>query len=424
MRRRFLVLLAVLCSALVLPPAPGLVPPAEAKVYIDIERPGISTLPIAVQGFTGNSDLSDIVKNDLTATGLFTCIDEAAHIEKPDQPFSAGNWRGLGVELVVKGAFSLASPQKAVVVVSAYDVAAGSEVFKKEYSAGPDLLRPLAHAVANDIYALLTGKQGVFRTKIAFVGERGGKKELYTMDWDGYRARGLGITGGILLAPRWSSDGSALLYSAERQRQWGLFLLDMKSLKERPLALPKSLALAGNFFPGNREYVFASSRDGNTDIYRASIDSPGERKIVSSPWIDVSPAVSSDGRSIVFTSNRAGNPHIYVADSDGYGVRRVSFEGAYNTSPTWSPAGDRIAFVGRAGGKNQLFIVKPDGSGLTQLTSEGNNEDPSFSPDGRFIAFTSDRDGSKGVYLIRTNGEGALRLSPKGLKAANPGWSP
>jgi TolB protein len=76
------------------------------------------------------------------------------------------------------------------------------------------------------------------------------------------------------------------------------------------------------------------------------------------------------------------------------------------------------------GGKNQIFTIKPDGSGVTQLTDAGNNEDPSFSPDGRYIAFTSNRQGPTGIFVIRANGEGLKRLTPKGFRAASPGWSP
>lgn len=398
---------------------------AFAKVYIDITSPGLSRLPIAVQSFSDGKEISDIVRDDLTFTGLFACIDETAQIERPDQPFSPANWRGLGAELVVKGRVTSPPGRKTMtVVVSAHDVTSGSEVLKKEYSASSDLLRLLAHSIANDIYTLLTAQQGVFKTKIAFVGEKGGKKELYLMDWDGHRLRGLGVNGGVLLTPRWSSDGTRLLYSAERQRQWGFYLLDMNTMRERSIAFLKGLNMAGNFFPGNREFVFSSSKDGNSDIFTTDINGAHDRKIISSPWIDVSPVVSQDGSSIAFVSNRSGNPHIYVADKDGYGVRRLTFEGTYNTSPAWSPLGDRIAFVGRAGGRNHIFIIKTDGSALTQLTQKGNNEDPSFSPDGRYLVFTSDRDGSKGLYIMRINGEGERRITPKGLKASSPSWSP
>ena len=392
------------------------------RVYIDITSPAVRKLPIAVQGFIGGSEMSDIVKNDLTFTGLFDCIDEAAHIEKPEQPFNPNNWKGLGVEIVVKG--KAIKDKGLSVIVSIYDVSDAREVLRKEYSGPSDLLRPISHSIANDIYRTLTGQRGIFRTRVAFVGERNGNKELYLMDWDGHRMQGLGVTGGILLSPRWSSDGTKMLYSAERNRSWDIYLLDMNTMREKNIVRLNGLNMAGNFFPNNKEFVFSSSKDGKSNIHIGDILSMRGWKLISSPWIDVSPAVSPDGNNVLFVSNRSGSPQVYIADKNGTGIRRLTFEGSYNTSPVWSPRGDRIAFVRMINGKNQIVIMKLDGTGVVQLTDRGSNEEPSFSPDGRYIAFTSDRDGSKGIYLMRFNGEDQKRITPKGLKATGPGWSP
>ncbi len=416
----FCFLFCLVPAAYCLLPAPAL---AE-KIYIDITAPGLKRLPIAVQSFTGNREISDIIKDDLTFTGLFDCLDDAVQIERPDQPFSPLSWQGLGTELVVKGRVSVFAAGKFVVTVSAHDVSDGREVLKKEYASTTELTRPLAHSIANDIYTVLTGQQGIFKTKIAFVADKRGKKELQLMDWDGYRIQSTGITSDILMMPHWSPDKTKLLYSAERQRQWGIFLLDINTMKERNMMLTNGLNIAGNFFPNNYQFVFTSSKDLNSGIYLADLGNVRGRKIISTPWIDVSPSVSPDGKAIVFVSNRSGNPQIYIADRDGYALRRLTFQGNYNTSPAWSPQGDKIAFASMIGGKNQICVIKADGTGMTQLTDRGNNENPSFSPDGRYLTFTSNMDGLKGIYLMRINGEGILRITQKHIKALNSSWSP
>ncbi len=396
--------------------------PAYAeKVFIDITSPGLRKLPVAVQQFTGAPEVSDVVKADLTFTGLFECLDDAAQIEQPRQPFNLNNWRGLGVELVVKGR----STSGLNMLITAHDIVDGREVLRKEYAASSSAaLRQMGHAIANDVYRVLTGKQGIFRTKIAFIGEAAGRKELYTADWDGHKIASTGISGGVLLKPHWSPDGTKLIYSAERFRQWDLFVLDIKSMREKHIRTAAGLTIAGTFFPDNRRFVFSSSRDGNSGLYIGDSVSGQVQKITSSPWIDISPVVAPDGRSFAFVSNRSGSPQIFVADSSGYNIRRLSFQGGYNTTPAWSPNGDRIAYSSLSGGGHQIFLMKPDGTGVTQLTSRGNNEDPSFSPDGRHIVFMSDRDGTKGLYLMHLNGEGQTRITPRGLRATSPNWSP
>jgi TolB protein len=205
----------------------------QAKVYIDITSPAAKKLPIAVQDFSGSygKEVSEIIRHDLEFTGLFTLIDRNAYIESPAQPFNQKNWTPLGVETVVKGAIREAAELQITVML--YDVYESKELLRKEYKARKELVRPLSHTIANDIYAVLTGEKGIFRSRIAFVGSDKGEKEICFMDWDGNRIMKTGLNGNILLSPRWSKDGAHLIYSAERNRQWGIYLLDFTSMKER-----------------------------------------------------------------------------------------------------------------------------------------------------------------------------------------------
>lgn len=397
-------------------------PSFAERVYVDVTSPSLRPLPIAVQNFIGGREISDIVRKDLDFTGLFLGIDEAAQIEGPDKPFSPMSWSSLGVELVLKG--KVLPGKETVVVVSAYDVSTAKEVLNKEYSSSADLVKVLSHSIANDIYKILTGRQGIFRSKIAYVRAGGENREIILMDWDGGRPYATGVTAGILLTPRWSNRGDKLLYSAERNRQWDIYLLDTTTMKEKSIVSMRGLNMTGNFFPNDREFVFSSSKEGKSDIYIADTQRMKGERLIVSPWIDVSPAVSPDGNNVLFVSNRSGSPQIYIADKNGSGIRRLTFEGNYNTSPAWSAKGDRIVYTSMVGGNNQVLIMKTDGSGAVQLTDKGDNEGPCFSPDGRYIAFTSGRDGAKGIYLMRANGEDQHRITPKGVKATNPSWSP
>ena len=395
----------------------------EAKVYIDISSPAFTKLPIAIQEFSGPSgkELADIIKDDLDFTGLFSCIDRAAYLENPSQAFNAKNWTPIGVEAVVKGSITI--EKDLAVIASLYDVFEEKGVLRKEYRTEKSLLRPLAHTIANDIYNKITGETGIFRSRIAFIGDDKGEKYFYFMDWDGNRITRTGLKGNIMLSPRWSRDGSKLVYSAERNRQWGIYLVDFTNMNEKKVFVSQGTNIAGDFTPEGNEFLFSSSKDGTPDLFIMNLKNNQVSKLTSSYGIEVSPSVSPDSRSIAFVSDKGGSPQIYTMRKDGSDIKRITFEGSYNTSPSWSPKGDKIAFSGRRG-TNQIFIVNPDGTGLTQLTSQGNNEDPSFSPDGRYIVFSSDRDGIKGIYIMRANGESQKRITPKNLRSYGPRWSP
>ena len=420
-----------------LPPSPFSNPPsppfskggmggfmAEAKVYIDITSPAFKKLPIAIQEFSGTSgrEISDIIRDDLIFTGLFSYIERAAYIENPSQPFNPKNWTPIGVEAVVKGSVQEAK-DFFTVKVSLYDVFEGKEILRKEYKAEKEFIRPLCHAIANDIYYTLTGETGIFRSRISFVAEEKGRKGIYIIDWDGNRITSTGLKGNIILSPHWSKDGTKLIYSAERNRQWGIYLLDFINMSEKKVFFSKGTNIAGDFFPEGNDFIFSSSKDGTPDLYVKNLKENNITKLTSFYGIEVSPAVSPDGKYIAFVSDKGGSPQIYTMYTDGSNVRRITFKGSYNTSPSWSPKGDRIVFAGRQG-TNQIFTVNPDGTGLTQLTTRGDNEVPSFSPDGRYITFSSDRDGVKGIYIMRANGESQKRITPKNLRASGPRWSP
>ena len=398
--------------------------PSFARIYIDITSPQARKLPIAVFDFEGpkGAEISDVIRNDLNFTGFFVCIDKSSFVETASQPFDPANWTPLGVEAVIKGTSAAGSNLSATMTL--YDTLEGKAILRKQYEADKELLRPLAHSIADDIYRALTGQPGVFRTRIAFVGVSGGKSGIYISDWDGHRIKKIGLTGGMVLSPHWSSDGTRIIYSAERGRHWNIYLLDFLKMTERRVFTSPGINIAGDFFPAGHSFVFSSSRAGTPDLYTYYLSDGSVKRLTSSYGIEVSPAVSPDGRYIAFVSDRGGSPQIYVMNSDGSEIRRVSFEGSYNTSPSWSPSGDRIVFSGRKGGRNQVFTVKPDGSQLVQLTQAGNNESPSFSPDGRYITFSSDRDRTKGIYIMRANGESQKRITPRDLKAFGPRWSP
>ncbi len=397
---------------------------ASAKVYIDITSPAVRKLPIAIFDFQGPSgkDIAEIIRNDLIFTGLFMYIDKSSYIEPASQPFNPLNWTPLGIEAVVKG--TLQKGESMSVDVFLYDTFEAREILHKRYNAESSLMRQLAHGIANDIYEALTGTPGIFRSKIAFVGEDGNRKGMYIMDWDGERIKKFGLKGSMVLAPHWSKDGKQIIYSAERNRQWAVYLINFSRMTEKRIYSAPGTNIAGDFFPDGNTFVLSSSQKGTPDLFTYDIVRSKLRRITSSSGIEVSPAMSPDGKHIAFVSDRGGSPQIYIMNRNGTDVRRITFEGSYNTTPNWSPKGDRIAFSGRRSGKNQIFTVKPDGTDLTQLTQYGNNEEPSFSPDGRYITFSSDRGGRKGIYIMRANGEAQKKISPKWLKAYGPRWSP
>ena len=381
--------------------------PALAKIYIDITSPAIRQLPISIRtsGTPISKELESIVKNDLGFTGLFSFVD-------PGVP---------GAEIIADIKVEITDGLK--VILSVNDLIEGKEVLKKRYDASKIIIRPMAHSISNDIYKVVTGKKGIFRTKLSYlVNTSAGRKELRLMDWDGFRSMKV-VSKGLTSSHSWSQDGSFLIYSAERNRKWKIYLLNLKRYREMVLFSSRGLNLVGGTSPDGL-ISLSSSKNGSPEIYVININGKGFKKLTRSFGIDVSPVFSPDGSRIAFVSDRGGSPQIYTMGLNGRGLKRLTFQGSYNTSPSWSPDDKWIAYTGRKNGKNQIFMVKSDGTDSRQLTSRGNNEGPSFSPDGLFLAFDSDRDGRRGIYIMRIHGEEKKRITPKHINAMSPKWSP
>ncbi|MBI4843984.1 MAG: PD40 domain-containing protein [Nitrospirae bacterium] len=378
---------------------------SEAKVYIDITSPSWIEIPISISG-TGNEEVKtveDVVRNDLYLTGVFADVaPEAGGAE-------------MAVEISLEGTESL----KAGAVVR--DLISGSVVMDKKYSATKNSIRALGHSIANDVFKIITDRDGCFRTKFTYIVDSGGEKELHIMDWDGYNSSII-ESKGLPLVHNWSDDGNYIFYSSERNRKWRILRIDIKGGVREQVFTSDGINLIGDIY-GNL-VAFSSSKEGSPEIYTMQTDGSGLTKITSSAGIDISPVFSPNGSKIAFVSDRSGSPQIYTMDADGSNIRRLTFEGSYNQSPAWSLDGKWIAFVSRIDGKNQIVVIKSDGTGARQLTFEGNNENPTFSPNGLFIAFDSDRGKGRGIYVMRVNGEGQKRITSDKVRALIPKWSP
>ncbi|MEW6410115.1 MAG: Tol-Pal system beta propeller repeat protein TolB [Nitrospirota bacterium] len=412
----------------------------EAKVYIDINAPYLRKLPVAVVNLMSLSpsgeekdmgrNVAGVISNDLDFSGFFRILDQASFIEPPqkmaftEDRIDFKDWSVIGAEVLVKGTIKIEGGRLNI-ELKLFDVFQGRLLIGKKYTGVKNDVRKIAHRFSNEIVKALTGEEGVFDTKIAYVAKVRDGKEVYIMDFDGYAPQRITKIGGFNLSPSWSPDGREILFASERRRNWDLYVFDRRQLKEDIISYQVGLNFAASFSPDGKKIALTMSRDGNPEIYTINREGKDLRRLTNNFAIDVSPRWSLDGKQIVFVSNRGGSPQIYIMDSDGNNVRRLTFEGSYNTSPAWSPRGDKIAFTSRINGKFQISIINPDGSGLQQLTfNTGNNEDPSWSSDGRYIAFSSTREGKYAIFVMLANGEGQRRISPGGIEAFSPSWSP
>ena len=412
---------------------------AFAKVYIDIDAPGFQKFPIAICDFQNkkagtapstdfNTAIADNIRHYLDLSGIFNVLDKKSFLEglEPGTPEAIrfSDWSVIGADFLLRG--DMITSQNDVIVESRlYDVTRGQLLFNKKYSGKTGDLPAIARAIAADILLALTGDEGDFNTKMAFVIKKNGRSDIYTIDYDTSNLKNLTNHQNIVAAPRWSPDGQYLAFTSYKGGRPEVYLRHLKTGKEKKVSSFKGLNLCGSFSPDSKKLLLTLSKDDNEEIYVLDIDTMTLKRLTRNYSIDVSPAWSPDGKKIAFVSNRSGSPQIFVMDTDGNNVKRITFEGNYNTSPSWSPRGGRIAYEGLINHKYQIFSVDEEGYNLIQLTFDAaDNEYPSWSPSGRQIVFSS-RQGSKSrLIIMNSNGLNARILKESKDHLVMPTWSP
>jgi len=352
------------------------------------------------QNLTSKSNFVEILKKDLNYSIFLDILDscecENGIISEVDQI----DYHCLGnqnVQVVVWGKFTELNQTKGRVELYLQSVAFSQTILKRKYEGERDNLRYIAHTVADDIVKQLTGEWGIANTKILFVSDRTGNKELYMCDYDGLNITQLTDYNSITLFPDISMDNSKILFTSFIQGHPKLFLAEYPEFKHRTIAEFQGQNGPASFSPDGKKIALTLSKDGNAEIYIMDLRTKRLERITYNWGIDTSPCWSPTGKQIAFTSDVSGSPQIYTINSDGTNMKRLTYIGNYNDQSSWSPRGDQIAYCSRVDNRFNIVSISVDGTSPVLLTSEGDNQNPSWSPDGYYLTFSSNR---KGIYQL------------------------
>ena len=152
--------------------------PARAQLTIDMTRPTFEPVPIAIVDFAGDrvgADIANVVRNDLQNSGLFRSIPPGSFIQKDvnaNAPPQFPAWRQIGAAGVVVGQVGQAGGNIKI-DFRLWDVVVGNQAAGLSFTSQPANWRRLAHIIADAIYKRVTGEEGYFDTRIAYVAESG-----------------------------------------------------------------------------------------------------------------------------------------------------------------------------------------------------------------------------------------------------------
>ncbi|MGD9182971.1 MAG: DPP IV N-terminal domain-containing protein, partial [Desulfobacterales bacterium] len=332
------------------------------------------------------------------------------------------NWTVVGAELLITGFYEVKNDRISV-ELRFFDTFKARRIIGKKYTGSKTNQRSIILRFCGDVINYLTGNRGIFGSKIAFVSNGTGNKEIYTCAFDGYDPRRLTNNNAITLFPAWSTDGKWMAFTSYKSGNPDLYIRNLNQGQETKIS-KQGINITPAWTPRKFELAATLSFSGDQEIYLLTGSGKIIKRLTKSRGIDVTPSWSPDGKKFAFVSNRSGSAQIYIKDLVSGRVRRLTYEGRKNTQPSWSPRGDKIAYTSEGNGGHDIFVIGTDGLDPVQLTYDSrDNEAASWSPDGSLIAFSSNRDGPSRIYVMTAYGTDQRRLLVLAGEQTNPKWS-
>jgi serine/threonine protein kinase len=287
--------------------------------------------------------------------------------------------------------------------------------------------------------------------RIAFISDRedGRTLQIWTMNADGSDPRQLTYGPGNKGQPRWSIDGTKIIYTAPggsdtygNDLGLDLFVINVDRSGE-PTNLTES---TGDDFdpawsPDGSQIAFTSTRVNSLkQVFVTSVEcnpAPENCSITETPRnvtagyaVEYAPAWSPNGQTlaVIASINRAPG-RIFLRPAEGGEPSWFDLQdriiGADHLS--WSSNGQFIAFTWLVKyGKQEIYIAYAQNPGLDpiSLTSSLGNKEPAFSPNDQWIVFTSTRDQNPEIYIMTNTGSGQTNLTQNPGRDLQPDWQP
>jgi TolB protein len=387
----------------------------------------ISIVPFAMQGVP--VDISDVVDSDLERSGYFKTLDKQGMPGRPSTADAVNfkDWQALGQNYLVIGRVTQDGGQYNV-EFQLFNVYKGEQLMGYRMASSAADLRRTAHHISDLIFEKLTGKKGVFGTKIAYItSSRQGKQSTYVLhvsDADGFNPQTIASSTEPLMSPAWSPDGRKMAYVSFEKKSAAIYVQTLATGERQRVAEFAGINGAPAWSPDGAKLALTLSKDGSPDIYVLNLVTRSLTRLTRSYAIDTEPTWSPDGSSIVFTSDRGGKPQLYIMPSQGGQEKRLTFSGSYNARPSFSPDGRNIAMVHGEGGDYRIAVMDMATRSVNVLTAGRLDESPSFAPNGSMILYASRKGNTGYLSAVSLDGKIQQKLVFDSSEVREPAWSP
>ncbi len=213
---------------------------------ITISKGKIEQVAIAINDFESSSkdcstiaaNVVEVIKNNLSSSGLFRVIPNAAFIENKigidHRPFFP-SWRQINTVALLNAKVQKIGSNRFEIKIILWDVVNEKEIIAEATAFPSNLWRRVAHKLSDKVYEKIVGVKGYFDTKISYVSEtfdpvkKQKIKRLAIMDQDGANHKYLTDGKSIVLTPRFSGDANKIMYISFEKKIAKVFIKDVSS---------------------------------------------------------------------------------------------------------------------------------------------------------------------------------------------------
>jgi TolB protein len=346
--------------------------------------------------------MREILTRDLELSGELEVVPVAKAAVRPESSQAAVDlepWRVAGVQVVIRTRAELVRGGQVELRAEIHRTGASEGRMIVRTVAGPvGALRLTTHRLADAVVGALTGYEGPFASRLAFVRTAGGKRTVYALDPDGYGLTAASPANHVAVAPAFDREG-VLYWAASIDR--GRYRLHREGRSE-PIDLEPAGSVYGLAFDDTGARVALSVAMGpGVQVFVGASDFTGLER-VTDMLLAMHPAFSPRG-ALAYAGTARRLQRIYV---DG---RPVSPRGLPGSAPVFCrhPDGTKLIFSVGVRARADLLATDSRGRNAVRLTrGQGRNSHPACSPDGRLVAFFSTRRNGEGsgLYLMRVDG--------------------
>ncbi len=226
--------------------------------------------------------------------------------------------------------------------------------------------------------------------RIAFVSERHGNVDLYSMATDGSDQRRLTHSQPMDDHPSWSPDSKEVVFVSTRiaapaGQAWNqLFVMDANGDHVRPLSDGQAADYSPAWSPRGDLIAFASGHSQAEDLFLIKPDGTERRLLMKNGgW----PTFVDGGESVVFHRlNDAGDAwDLWIVSVDGSNAKRLLEKACM---PHASADGSAIAFVQQGGDHHQIAVLHRHTGEVSPRTSAPTTHwNPTIAPDGKRVIY-------------------------------------